>query len=73
MSREEPVTIKKKIAKNLSAPVEKGMAAGQIDYYVGDDMVASFPVKTTKKVEKWDMDFCAKTLLNRFLFCYNAD
>ncbi len=73
MKKDDPVTIKKKVAKTLKAPVEPGMAAGQVDYYVGDDLIASFPIKTTRRVRKWNLDFCAKTLLNRFLFCYNPE
>ncbi len=72
MRKDEPVTIKKKTVKKLTAPVEAGASAGQVDYYVGEDLVASYPIVTTEKVGLWDMDFCAKTLLNRFLFCYNA-
>lgn len=71
MRKEEPVTIKKKVAKSLKAPVEAGTSAGQIDYFVGDDLVASYPIITTEKVRLWDLEFCMKTLLNRFLFCYN--
>lgn len=71
MRKDDPVTIKKKVVKELAAPVEEGMAAGQVDYYVGEDLIASFPIKTTRRVRKWNLDFCAKTLLNRFLFCYN--
>ena len=73
MKKDDTVTIKKKVAKALKAPVEPGMAAGQVDYYVGDDLIASFPIKTTRKVRKWNLDFCAKTLLNRFFFCYNPE
>lgn len=71
MQETDAVTIKKKVASSLPAPVEIGMTAGQIDYYVGEDLVATYPVVTTEKVGLWDMEFCAKTLLNRFLFCYN--
>lgn len=71
MMETEPVIIKKKVAKTLTAPIEAGIAAGQVDYYVGDDLVASYPIVTTEKVGLWDLEFCAKTLLNRFLFCYN--
>ncbi len=73
MKKDDTVTIKKKVAKALRAPVEPGMAAGQVDYYVGDDLIASFPIKTTRRVRKWNLDFCAKTLLNRFFFCYNPE
>ncbi len=71
MRKEEPVTIKKKVVTALMAPVEAGCGAGQVDYYVGEDLVASYPIVTTESVGLWDMKFCAKTLLNRFLFCYN--
>lgn len=71
MRKDDSVTIKKKVAKLLPAPVESGMQAGQVNYYVGEDLVASYPIVTTEKVGLWDMEFCAKTLLNQFLFCYN--
>lgn len=73
MRPDEPVIIKKSVSNGLSAPVEAGIAAGQVAYYVGEDLVASYPIVTTEKVGLWDMEFCAKTLLKRFLFCYNAE
>lgn len=73
MRSDEPVTIKKSVSNELSAPVEAGIAAGQVDYYVGEDLVASYPVVTIEKVGLWDMEFCAKTLLKKFLFCYNVE
>lgn len=60
------MTIKKKVAKELTAPVAAGMAVGQVDYYVGEDLVASFPVTASETVGKWDLEFCVKTLLNGF-------
>lgn len=68
MKKDEPIRIKKSVARVLSAPVEEGMTAGQVDYYVGDDLIASYPVRTTGRVRKWNYDFCIKTLLNCFLF-----
>ena len=53
-------------------PVAAGMAVGQVDYYVGEDLIASFPVTASETVGKWDLEFCVKTLLNGFLFCYNG-
>lgn len=72
MNQNEPVTIKKKVVKELTAPVAAGMAVGQVDYYVGEGLVASFPVTASETVGKWDLEFCVKTLLNGFLFCYNG-
>ena len=68
MTQNEPVTVKTKVAKELTAPVAAGMAVGQVDYYVGEDLVASFPVTASETVGKWDLEFCVKTLLNGFLF-----
>lgn len=73
MSADEPVTVRKKVAKELEAPVEPGMTAGQVAYFVGEDLMASFPILTTDRVGRWNLEFCAKTLLNRFLFCYNPE
>lgn len=72
MRKEEPVIIKTKAVKNLTAPVEQGMVVGQADYYLGEDLIISYPIRTTGQVGGWDLDFCAKKLLNHFLFCYNA-
>lgn len=73
MRKDEPVTIKKKVAKSLEAPVEIGMSVGQVDYYIGEELITSYPILTTEHVGLWDVEFCAKRLLNQFLFCYNAE
>lgn len=68
MNENEPVTIRKKIVKELTAPVEEGMVAGQVDYLVSGDLVASYPVRTTRRVREWTFEFCMKSLLKCFLF-----
>lgn len=68
MRKDEPVRLVKKTARELTAPVQAGQEAGQVDYYVGDELVASYPVRTVKGVGEWSLDFCAKTLLKCFLF-----
>lgn len=71
MRKDEPVTVKTKTAKRLYAPLEAGASAGQVEYYVGNDRIISYPIVTTEKIGLWDLEFCAKSLLKRFLFCYN--
>ncbi len=68
MREDEQVRIRKKILKEMTAPVEEGVTAGQVDYYIGDDLAASFPVKTTERVGEWTIKFCLKTLFKRFCF-----
>lgn len=72
MRQDEPVTVKTRVAKSLSAPLERGTSAGQVEYYVGNDRIISYPIVTTEKIGLWSMEFCAKSLLKRFLFCYNG-
>ena len=72
MRKDETVTIKTKAAGSLTAPIEEGMVVGQVDYYLGQDLINSYPIRTTGQVKLWNIDFCAKKLLNHFLFCYNA-
>ena len=72
MRPDEPATRKHKIRKCLQAPVPAGAGVGQIEYYVGETIVACIPVVTAESVDEWNLEFCLKTLLNRFLFCYNA-
>ena len=73
MREDEPVTVIKKMKQTLKAPVEKGREAGRIIYCVGETPVAEYPVIAAEYVGLWNMEFCAKTLLNRFLFCYNPE
>lgn len=68
MREDEPVRIRKKILKELTAPVEEGVTAGQVDYYIGEDLAASFPIKTTEHVGEWTIKFCLKILFKRFYF-----
>ena len=68
MREDEKVTIRKKIMRSVSAPVEAGSPAGQLEYYIGSDLIASYPIVTAKEVGLWDFDFCAKSLLKSFLF-----
>ena len=72
MRKDEPIIVRSKIAKRLTAPVEEGMVVGQADYYLGEDLLISYPIRTTGQVGIWNPEFCAKKLLNSFLFCYNA-
>ena len=73
MRPDESITVRKMIKKNIQAPVTKGMCVGQMEYRLGDIMIACIPIITAEEVEEWNPEFCLKTLLNRYLFCYNAD
>lgn len=72
MGKDEPVTIKKKMARFLEAPVEAGIPVGCLEYYVSDTCIASFPIVTTETIDLWNLEFCVKLLLKKLLFCYNA-
>lgn len=73
MQKEEPVTIKKAMERSVLAPIEVGTPVGFVEYYVSEDRIASYPIVTSEAVELWNMEFCAKSLLKQFLFCYNPE
>lgn len=72
MRNDESITIRTRMLKSLEAPVEAGISVGQLEYYIGDERIASYPIVTAESVDLWDMEFCFKTLLKKLLFCYNA-
>ncbi len=72
MRKEEPVTVRTTTVESLTAPVEAGTPVGQAEYRIGGDLVATIPIVTAERVGRWDAEFCLKTLLKRFLICYNA-
>lgn len=67
MRKDETVTVRKKTPRSLEAPVAAGLVVGQVDYYVGDDLVASYPVKTVQAVGEWTFGVCAGFMKDRFL------
>ena len=64
--------IKTAIRKQLQAPLAEGMAVGQAEYCLGDHVLACIPIVTAEAVDQWSIEFCLKTLLKQFLFCYNT-
>lgn len=68
MREDEKVRLVTKTPKEFVAPIQAGQEAGQVDYYVGEELVASYPVRTVKTIGEWNLEFCAKTLLKCFLF-----
>jgi len=73
MSEGETVTVRKKVRRQLKAPVPAGMGVGLVEYCIGEHVIKGIPVITAEEAEEWNPGFCLKTLLNHFLFCYNAD
>lgn len=66
MREDENVTIRKKTPKAVAAPVEAGTAVGQIDYYVGESLVASYPIKTAFRAGEWTFEYCLRETEKRF-------
>ena len=65
LKKDEEVSVKIKRAKQLSAPVREGQTAGYVRYYLGDTLIREYPVTVQNKVEKIDLDWCAKKVLER--------
>ena len=72
MRNDEPIRIVKKINASLDAPIREQTVAGQIEYYVSNTLISSYPLVTTESVERWSPEFCLKDLLKKYFFCYNS-
>ena len=72
MREDENIMIKTAIRKQLQAPLPEGVAVGQAEYCLGDHVLACIPIVTAESVDQWSLEFCLKTLLKQFLFCYNT-
>ena len=66
MREDERVTVEYSLVSGLTAPVELGTQAGTADYYVNEELIASFPVMTEEAVEKLDLAFCLSWVLENF-------
>ena len=58
MRPDEQVRVDYQIAEYLTAPVGEGTQVGNADYYIGDELIASFPVKTSSGAEALTWKYC---------------
>lgn len=63
LRRDETYRIEYKLPKELAAPVETGEKIGEVNYYIGEELVMQYPVCALEKVEKIDLKWCLERLL----------
>ncbi len=68
MRMDEEVQVKFEQKEILTAPVEKGMVVGKIYYVVNDVIYRTEEIVTTQQIEKIDLKWCMKEILERFLY-----
>ncbi|MGN1167699.1 MAG: serine hydrolase [Lachnospiraceae bacterium] len=62
---DEKVTIEKKIKTYMNAPVKKWEKAGQYIYLLNGNEIRRYDIVTLEAVEKRDLDWCMKKVLER--------
>ncbi len=67
MREGETVDLRYNIEEKLTAPVEKGQIAGQVEIYVNDKLYTTVPVKTINGVKQRDLRYWAERVLGEFL------
>ena len=67
LREDEQVRVETELPQALSAPVEKGKAVGAVRYYLGEELVAEYPLYTQEQVKKIDIDWCFDIIKKRFL------
>lgn len=64
LSNQDEVKVVYEIEKEVEAPVQLDEQVGVAKYYVNNELVESFPIKTTTKIEKIDHKFTLNQVLD---------
>ena len=64
---QEKIQVKIALKKELTAPVSEGEKVGEIQYVVGDEVYRKEDIVTAGSVEKIDLKWCGKKVLELFL------
>ncbi len=64
---DEQVQVDYDIPESLQAPVEQGTKVGEVSYYLNETKIRTYPVVTSKSVDKMDFIWCLRQVFNRFL------
>ncbi len=64
LSNQDEVKVVYEIEKEVEAPVQLDEQVGVANYYVNNELVESFPIKTTTKIEKIDHKFTLNQVLD---------
>ena len=65
----ENVRIETELPKQLSAPVSKNKAIGNLKVYLENDLLASVPIYTKNSSKRIDFRYCLHTLLSLYGHC----
>lgn len=60
VSAADKVRIVRNLPEALEAPVAKGERVGELDYYLNDQPVASYPVVTAESAERFSFEWCLR-------------
>ena len=56
----EQVTVKKKLEKNVKAPVKQGQVVGEMEYFLNGEKIASYQIEVCESVKKRSFFWCLK-------------
>ena len=62
LRQDEQVEVSYQLPESLEAPVTAGTEAGRVDYSLGGQLLASYPVYIGQSVERIDYRWCLEQL-----------
>lgn len=65
MRKDETPDIRYEYPKERTAPVEAGTPVGSASYYVGGELVASYPIYTSEAAERIDLKWCIEKCIGK--------
>ena len=68
LRKDEIYQIEYKIPETLTAPVIKNSKVGEVNYYIGEELIMQYPIYAVEEVKMIDYAWCIKSLLKKYLF-----
>lgn len=66
LNKNEKITMRITLPRELSAPVKKGQKIGEAAYYLGEEEIYSFPIVTEKSIKRNSYFWCADRVFHDF-------
>lgn len=62
----ETIETKVELKEEMTAPIKEGTVVGSVQYFLGEELIRSYPIVTEEGAERIDFRWCLKKILKDF-------
>ena len=66
LPKDQPITSRLQLKKEVTAPVKKGQKLGQLDFFLKDQKLASYPVNANENIQKISYSWCIDHIFDSY-------